>query len=126
MTRGAALVGALLVTLARPVTWPLALAAFLIRGGIVLVVLPVVVVPTPVGLGNFLAPTLLAVAFGSMSPGLIAVALAVALGAVAWLVLGGWLAAALEAEGARIVASDEEVGGPPDPAAGERTVADVL
>ena len=37
------------------------------------------------------------------------VAGAVGLVALAWLVVGGWLAAALEAEGARIVARDEEV-----------------
>ena len=52
MSRGAALTGALLVTLATPATWPLALAAFLIRGGILLVTLPIVVLPTPVGSGQ--------------------------------------------------------------------------
>jgi hypothetical protein len=116
VNRRAALVGALLVTLARPVTWPLALAAFLIRGGIVVVMLPVVVLPTPIGLGNVLAPALLAVAFGSISVQVVAVTVAVVVGALAWLLVGGWLAAALEAEGARIVASDEDVLGLRDPA----------
>ena len=37
VNRGAALIGALLATLGHPATWPLALATFLIRGGIVLV-----------------------------------------------------------------------------------------
>ena len=32
-----------------PATWPLALAAFLVRGGVVLVAVPIVVLPTPVG-----------------------------------------------------------------------------
>ena len=45
---------ALLVTLATPATWPLALATFLVRGGVILVLLPIVVLPTTVGLGNTL------------------------------------------------------------------------
>jgi hypothetical protein len=107
MNRGAALTGALLVTLATPVTWPLALAAFLLRGGILLVTLPIVVLPTPVGLGNVLAPSITAIALGSMPIAAIAVASAVAVAGLAWLLFAGWLAAALEAEGARIVARDE-------------------
>jgi hypothetical protein len=104
-----ALSGGLLVTLARPGTWPLALAAFLVRGGIVLLVLPIVVLPTPVGIGDVVGPALTAVALGGMPPEAIAwSAVAIVLGLV-WLFGGGWLAAALEAEGARIVASDEDV-----------------
>jgi len=109
MSRGVALGGGLRVTLVTPATWPLALAAFLIRGGIVLLVLPIVVLPSPVGLGDALGPTLTAVALGSPPPeAFIGGGLAVA-GVVLWLFGGGWLAAALEAEGARIVAADEEV-----------------
>ncbi len=76
MTRGAALSSALLATLAEPATWALALAAFLIRGGIILVALPVVVLPTPVGIGNVVAPVLNTIAFGQVS-------MATVLGAVA-------------------------------------------
>jgi len=100
---------ALLVTLATPATWPLALATFLIRGGVVLILLPIVVLPTTVGLGNLFGPTLTVVAFGSVPVQVIVAAGAVGVVALAWLVIGGWLAAALEAEGARIVARDEEV-----------------
>ena len=67
MSRGAALSGALLVTLASPATWPLALAVFLLRGGLLVVALPILVLPTPVGLGNLLAPTLTAFVFGGIS-----------------------------------------------------------
>ena len=49
MSRGAALSGALLVTLASPATWPLALAVFLLRGGLLVVVLPILILPTPAG-----------------------------------------------------------------------------
>jgi len=43
---GATLSGSLLAVLDRPSTWPLALAGFLIRGGWLLVVAPIVVLPT--------------------------------------------------------------------------------
>jgi hypothetical protein len=105
VSRGAALIGALLDTLTTPATWPLALAAFLIRGGLVLVVVPIVVVPTPVGLGNVFAPALGSIAFGSVSMGLVVTSVVAALAVVAWIVLGGWLAAALEAEAAWLIAS---------------------
>ena len=100
---------ALLVTLARPATWALALAAFLIRGGILLVILPIVVLPTAVGLGNLLGPTLVGLAFGSIPVEVIVATGLTAAGVIAWIVLGGWLAAGLEAEGAWIVARDEDV-----------------
>ena len=45
MSRSAAFFASLLVTLGRPAWWLLALAGFLARGGIVLVVLPIVNLP---------------------------------------------------------------------------------
>ncbi|MGZ8514560.1 MAG: hypothetical protein ACXW4H_05180 [Candidatus Limnocylindrales bacterium] len=116
MNRGAALRGALLVTLASPATWPLALAVFLLRGGLLVVALPILVLPTPVGLGNLLAPTLTALVFGGVTVELVALAAAIVLAALAWLVAAGVLAAVLEAEAARIVAAHEDV----TPAAGVR------
>ena len=109
MSRGAALTGALLVTLASPATWPLALAAFLIRGGLLVVALPIFVLPTPVGLGNILAPTLTSVVFGGVSAGFVILVATIVLAGLAWFVAGGLLAAILEAEAARIVAADEDV-----------------
>jgi hypothetical protein len=96
---------ALGTTLSMPATWPIALAAFLLRGGILLVALPVIVLPTPVGIGNVFAPTLTAIAFGSVSAELIVVMVTAVLAAFVWLVLGGWLAAGLEVEAMRIVAA---------------------
>jgi hypothetical protein len=109
VNRGAALTGALLVTLAAPATWPLALAAFLLRGGVVIVALPIVVLPTPVGLGNVLAPSLTTIALGGLSTELLLWVVAIGLLVVAWVVASGLLAAILEAEAARIVAVHEEV-----------------
>lgn len=111
MSRGGVLLPALLVTLASPATWPLALGAFLVRGGIVLIALPIVVLPTPVGLGTAIAPTLSSVAFGTIPPEFVIASGAIAVGVFAWLVAGGWLAAALEAEAVGMVAGDEEVAG---------------
>jgi hypothetical protein len=112
MSRGAALTGALLVTLASPATWPLALAVFLIRGGVLVVALPIVVLPTPVGLGNILAPTLTEVVFGGVSAGFVILVTTIVLAGLVWVFAGGLLAAILEAEAARIVAADEEVAPP--------------
>jgi hypothetical protein len=109
VTRGGGWTAALLVTVGTPATWPLALATFLVRGGVILILLPIVVLPTTVGLGNVFGPTLTSVAFGSVPVQVIVAAGAVGVVALAWLVVGGWLAAALEAEGARIVARDEEI-----------------
>jgi hypothetical protein len=119
MTRGRALLAALLVTLATPATWPIALATFLLRGGIVVVLLPIVALPTTVGIGNSIGPSLMTVAFGAIPIDVIIVTATIGIGALVWLVIGGWIAAALEAEGARIVASDEDVAGP-EPGPGPR------
>ncbi len=109
MTIGATLTASLLITLARPATWPLGLVGFLLRGGLALVVAPIVVLPTPVGLANVLAPLLEDVAFGRRT-GELAGLLAVAVGIVlAWLVVGGLSAAASEMEAARQVAADDEL-----------------
>ena len=109
MSRGVAIGSGLLVTLATPATWPLALATFLIRGGIVLLVVPIVVLPTPVGLATAFGPTLTAIALGRPPARGGRRRGRVGGGRPLWLFGGGWLAAALEAEGARIVAFDEDV-----------------
>ena len=105
MRPGAALTGALLATLAAPATWPLALAVFLLRGGILLVVLPIVVLPSPVGLANLLAPTLIEVILGGVSVEIAAIVTLGTLGIMTWIVLGGLVAATLEADSVRTVAS---------------------
>jgi hypothetical protein len=104
VSRGAALTGALLTTLATPATWPIALAAFLLRGGLLLVLLPIVVLPSPVGLGNLLAPALIAVVLQGPPIELVVLVGLVMAAILAWFVAGGLAAAALEAESARLVA----------------------
>jgi hypothetical protein len=109
---GATLAEALLVTLATPATWPLALAAFLLRGGLLLVLLPIVVLPSPVSLGNVVGPALTTVVLSGVPVELFAVVGLVALVIVAWVVIGGLIAASVEAEGARIVAFQDDGASP--------------
>lgn len=109
MTLGGTLVTSLLATLAHPETWMLALAGFLVRGGIVAFLIPILVLPTPVGLANLAGPTLIEFVFGGFSLGLV-VLIAFGVGVtMAWIVFGGLLAATLEVEGIRIVVGDEDV-----------------
>ncbi len=117
MTLGATLLTSLLVVLARPSTWPLALATFFLRGGWLLVLAPIVVLPTPVGLANVIAPVLEDIAFERRTRDLTVAAATLGLAFLAWLVGGGLIAAAVEAETTRRIAADDEVaagaGSPP-------------
>jgi hypothetical protein len=109
VTLGATLVASMLVTLSRPSTWALGLAGFLVRGGIVLVIAPIIVLPTAVGLANIVAPLLEDVAFGRRVPELVVLVAWVFAALVAWVVGGGLLAAAVEADLTRRVAEDDEL-----------------
>jgi hypothetical protein len=85
----------------------MALATFLLRGGVLVVALPILVLPSPVGLGNLLGPTIMDVAFQGVTP---AIALFVAVfvtAFVGWIVIGGLIAGALEAAAIRIVIADD-------------------
>ncbi len=80
------MVAALAATLARPAWWSMALAAFLVRGGILLLLLPILTLPTPAELANTFSPTISALAFGGLTLPLLATVLAIV--AAALLVLG--------------------------------------
>lgn len=127
MNRGGVLTGALRIAVRSPTTWPLALATFLLRGGIVVLALPILVLPTPAGLADVFAPTLTALAFGSISQEVYVVGGVATLGLVVWLMVGGWVAAVLEAEGARVVELDEGVHAPrPRPLARSHVAGRIL
>lgn len=117
MNVGATLIASLLAVLARPATWPLALLGFLVRGGWLLIVAPIVVVPTPVGLANVVAPLLEDVAFGRRTGELTALVAVVVVVAVAWLIVGGLIAAVAEADGVRRIADEEGFPWPGGPVA---------
>lgn len=58
---------ALAASLGRPRWWVIALAAFLVRGGVILVLLPLVSLPSTPALATALAPTIEALALGRQS-----------------------------------------------------------
>jgi len=98
---GATAVAALLAILERPATWLLGLLGFLVRGGWVIVLAPIVVLPTAVGLANVVAPLVEDIAFGRRTDEVIAAGVITAVVALVWLIGGGLLAAAAEVEGVR-------------------------
>jgi hypothetical protein len=87
---------ALLTTLGRPSWWVLALAGFLVRGGIVPFLIAVVSLPSPLALSNVLAPIIQPIYLGQLQPSTVSL-IAIAVGAlIAWLIGGSWIAAATE------------------------------
>lgn len=78
----------------RPSLWAFALVAFLARGGLALLVLPIVVVPTFIGLANFVGPA--SVTAGGPGPRLVALVVAALTAGLAVAVLGTLVAAAAE------------------------------
>jgi hypothetical protein len=111
MSWGAAMLASLLVILPRPATWIVALAAFLVRGGLLVFLVPIVVLPSPVGLANIFGPTLTAFWLGGMSLGFAAIVAAIFAAFFLWLVIGGWVAAVTERDLIGVVATDDELAG---------------
>jgi hypothetical protein len=109
VTVGATLVASLLAVLERPATWPLALMGFLVRGGFLLVLAPIIVLPTAIGLANIVAPVLTSALLGGLTATVLILIVGVGAAGMAWLLGGGLLAAAAEAEGVRLLADDETV-----------------
>jgi hypothetical protein len=101
--------GALVATLAHPEWWAMALAAFLVRGGILVVAIPIVMLPTTASLITAFAPPLEALILGRPSLEGVLVGTLLAAAALAILLLaaltGTWLDLALVRE----AADDEEL-----------------
>lgn len=99
----------LVATLVRPEWWAMALAAFLIRGGFVLIVLPLISLPSVAAIATAVAPTVESLVIGgeTLQGALLGAAgLVVLLGALsAFGLAGAWLDLALAHE----VANDEEL-----------------
>jgi hypothetical protein len=109
MTPGAVVSASFLAALAAPAVWVLTLAGFLLRGGVVLLVAPVVVLPSAVGLANAFGPMLTTLVLGGPSPQIVLLLVAVVVGAFVWLLGGGWLAGLLEAEAIRRLAAEDAI-----------------
>jgi hypothetical protein len=95
----ASMQASLLAALAKPAWWALALAAFLVRGGILIALLPIVSLPSTAALTNFFAPTIEDIILGGPSIETVAAGTALIGGAfVALFALGfagSWLDLAL-------------------------------
>jgi hypothetical protein len=94
-TRGATL-AALLAVLGRPAWWLLGLAGFLARGGILLFLLAIITLPSPLAISNVVAPLLMPIVFGGVTPALAAL-IATAIGSlVAFVLVGALIGAGTE------------------------------
>jgi hypothetical protein len=116
----AATVAALLQSLERPASWWVALAGFLVRGGVMLFVLPILVLHTPAGVQTELSPLLVPFLFGGSSGGFVALTVSVAaVTAIALLVgglVGAWSERLLIREAAEPEPDPDAPDGPPAPA----------
>ena len=96
MSRGGAILASLLVTIGRPAWWLVALTGFLVRGGFVVFVLPIVLLPSPLAISNVLAPVIVPVALGRIGPDAIGIFLGTVTLLSGWIIVGGWIAAATD------------------------------
>ncbi len=106
---GASMRSALASTLAHPEWWAIALAGFLVRGGILIVLLPIITLPTAASVTTSLAPPIEALLLGRPSlEGVVLVTIALALilvGLAALGIAGSWFDLVLTRE----AAADEEL-----------------
>src|SRR5262249_45508489 len=69
---------------------------FLLRGGIVVAILPIVTLPSALALSNAFAPLVLPLALGRIDPAIVLGPAAIVLGLLLWLVVGGRSAAGID------------------------------
>jgi hypothetical protein len=84
------------VVASMPGSWPVALAGWLARGGVLLLLLPVVVLPTPTGLATTFGPEIAAVVLGYAGVAVVALLVAFAAIGITGLLVGSWIGAASE------------------------------
>ena len=91
---GGPLGGALRFAFGVPALWAVGLAGFLARGGIVLFALPIVVLPSVVGLTTFIGPN--AVTAAGLAPRFVTIVAIASLGLVGWVAIATLVAAATD------------------------------
>jgi len=99
----------LLATLGHPRWWAIALAAFLVRGGVIVVLLPIVAAPSVATLTGILSPIVTPVLLGGNLATVLPLALAASIAFVIWVVVGGWLGAWFDTALAAEAAADEDL-----------------
>jgi len=110
MTWGGAMLGSLASTLERPAWWALGLGSFLVRGGLLVFVVPIVILPTPAGLQNAFGAELVGFVFGSPSMAFLTAVIVATAGLTGWLMLGGLLAAWTDIALVAAVAGSRSIG----------------
>ena len=109
MSWGASLGASLLIVLARPALWVIALAGFLVRGGILLFLVPIVALPSPVGLANAFAPTITTFVFSGPTTELIVLGVLLAVVTALAFFAATWAAALVERALILAVTIDEDL-----------------
>lgn len=94
----------------RPSIWPVALAGFLARGGLLLFVVPFVVLPTPTGIATIFGPDIISVAISSPNPGVYRLIALGVLGLVAWLAVASAVGSTADVAAIRGLSGSAEVG----------------
>jgi hypothetical protein len=105
-----AMLGALVLTLARPSSWAVALAGFLARGGLLWFLVPIVPLPTTASLANEVSPRLRPVVLGEITPDFVLLASSILAAVGVAVVVGGLIGGWADAQLVRAAAADEELG----------------
>jgi hypothetical protein len=100
---------ALVATLGHPRWWVLALGAFLVRGGILLVLLPIVSLPSAAGVATAITPGLETLILGTPTLGAVLLGAALGLFVIALLLAAGLTGSWLDLALVREAAGDEDV-----------------
>jgi hypothetical protein len=96
----------LLAALGRPDVWSISLAGFLVRGGVLLFLLPIAAIPSPLDVANVLGPAVTSAALGGPNPDLVRVVVVASLATVAAVAVAFALGAATDVATARIGAAE--------------------
>ncbi len=121
--------GSALAVLEHPRWLLLSLAGFLVRGGVLLLMVAIVQVPTTAAAANLFGPTLVGFVFGGVSPSFLVLVGSAAGAFVAWLIIGGLAGAVVELGMIREAAGTEDFEEIADPAStgpGAATLARLL
>lgn len=109
MSAATALGASFLAVLAHPRWWVMALASFLVRGGLLLLLLPLIPLPTTAALANALGPTLVGFVFGGPSTSFLVLVGSIAGVLVAWFVGSGLIGVVLDRALIREAADEDEL-----------------
>lgn len=113
MSAATSLGASFLAVLVHPRWWVMSLASFLVRGGLLLLLLlpPLIPLPTTAALANALGPTLVGFVFGGPSVSFLLLVGTVAGAILAWFVGSGFVGAVLDRALIREVAEEDEFEG---------------